>query len=222
MRVQVLAELKERKFTSILLGWFEENKRDFPWRREKDPYKILIAEKMLQQTTYGHVMKVYEKFIEKYPDIFSLSNADPAYIEEFIKPLGFHRQRSKQFVKLSGQVIEGHNGSIPKNKGELLGLDGIGEYIANAIQCFAYGQNVPIVDVNVRRVFGRVFSWKMKDKEMLQYLKPLIPPGLAKQFNWAVIDFSSKVCSRKPKCRHCPCKIFCDYYIGASNREVGY
>jgi len=218
VRVQVLVELNERKFTSELLGWFEENKRDFPWRREKDPYKILIAEKMLQQTTYGHVMKIYEKFIEKYPDVHSLANEEPAYIEAFIKPLGFHRQRSKQLVKLSKQVIEKHNGSIPINKGELLGLDGVGEYIANAMLCFAYGQNVPIVDVNVKRVFGRSFTWQMNDKELYENLNNLVPPGLAKQFNWAVIDFSSKVCSRKPKCRHCPCNSLCDYHKGASDR----
>lgn len=212
MRVQGVEQQNWHRFTSFLLNWFSDNKRVFPWRVEKDPYKILIAEKMLQQTTYGHVLNVYEIFLEKYPNISSLSQASTEEVERLIKPLGFQKQRSKQLVNLSNQVISYHHGDIPTTKESLLALDGVGEYIANAMLCFAFSNDVPIIDVNVRRVLGRAFGWVIKDKELYENINLILPKGFSRDFNWAIIDFSSIVCSRKPKCSLCLYKGYCSYF----------
>jgi len=203
---------KGNAFATKLLEWFLSNGRDFPWRHETHAYRILVAEKLLQQTTYGHVMKVYETFFEKFPNIQSLAQAEVSDIEDTIRRLGFQRQRSKQFKKIGSLIMKEHKGEIPSEKEDLLKLPGIGDYVANAVLCFAFNKDEPIVDMNVRRVVGRYFGWKdIQDKEIERRLCRLIPKGRARQFNWGIIDFSSLICSRKPKCRICFLNDSCSY-----------
>jgi len=208
-----LNETKEQSFVIALLGWFKSHKRDFPWRHETDPYRVLVAEKLLQQTTYGHVLKVYDDFIEKFPIISSLAQAEVSDIEDTIRRLGFQRQRARQFKEIGSAVLSKHKGKIPSTKNELLKLSGIGNYVASAVLCFAFGKDEPIVDVNVRRVVGRYFGWKeINDKEMGKRLRKLIPKGKARQFSWGIIDFSGLICSRRPKCDKCFLNDSCAYY----------
>ena len=204
-------------FTHKLLTWFSLNGRDFPWRREMDPYRILIAEKLLQQTTYGHVLKVYNDFFKKFPNVRSLAHAKTQEIENTIRRLGFQRQRARQLKEIAQVIAKEYGGDVPSSKEDLLRLNGVGEYVANAVLCFAFGKDVAIVDMNVRRVVSRVFGWKgVSDKEIANRLSEMIPKGKAKQFNWAIIDFSSIICSRKPKCKICFLNDLCFYY--AQNR----
>jgi len=208
-----LSRNKRQLFVVALLDWFKSHKRDFPWRHEIDPYRVLVAEKMLQQTTYGHVLKVYGDFIEKFPGISSLAQAEVSDIEDAIRRLGFQRQRAKQFKEIGSAVSSGHKGRIPSKKEELLKLSGIGNYIAGAVLCFAFNKDEPILDVNVRRVVGRYFGWKeVKDTEIEKRLRRLVPKGKAKQFNWGVIDFSGLICSRRPKCKRCFLTDSCSYF----------
>jgi len=200
-------------FSKRLLNWFDSNARSFPWRQETDPYRILVAEKLLQQTTYGHVMKVYDVFFEKFPDIQSLAQAKVSDIEDTIRRLGFQRQRARQFKKIGLTIVGKHSGEIPSTKEDLLKLSGIGNYVANAVLCFAFDKDEPIVDMNVRRVVGRYFGWKkIKDREIEKRLNKLIPKGRAKHFNWGIIDFSALICSRKPKCKKCFLTDSCLYF----------
>jgi A/G-specific adenine glycosylase len=204
---------KPFNFVQRSLSWFSSNGRDFPWRRETDPYRILVAEKLLQQTTYGHVMKVYETFFEKFPGVKSLADADVSEIESVIRRLGFQRQRARQFKKIAQAIVDEFNGVVPSRKDDLLKLSGVGNYVASAVLCFAFNKDEAIVDMNVRRVVERVFGWKgVSDKEIANRLSKMIPKGKAKQFNWAIIDFSSIVCSRKPKCNICFLNDLCLYY----------
>lgn len=204
---------KYNEFVQRLLSWFSSNGRDFPWRHECDPYKILVVEKLLQQTTYGHVMKVYKAFLEKFPNIQTLAEAKVSDIESTIRRLGFQRQRANQFKEMALEILSKYNGMIPSNREDLLKLSGVGEYVANAVLCFAFNKDVPIVDVNVRRVVGRYFGWgKIRDAEIAERLGKLIPQGKAKQFNWGIIDFSAQICSRKPKCKLCFLSDLCSYY----------
>lgn len=208
-----MSEEEEIQFTKRLLTWFSSNAREFPWRREIDPYRILIAEKLLQQTTFGHVLKVYDVFFEKFPNIQSLAQANVLDIEDIIRRLGFQRQRAKQFKKIGSAILTEHRGKVPSNKEDLLKLSGIGPYVANAVLCFAFNKDKPIVDMNVRRVVGRYFGWeKIKDKEIEKKVSRLIPKGKAKQFNWGILDFSALICSRKPKCKKCFLSDSCSYY----------
>jgi len=202
-----------KEFANRLLMWFKSNKRNFPWRNESDPYRILVAEKLLQQTTFGHVRRVYDKFFEKFPDVITLASSSESEIEETIRPLGFHRQRARQFKKIAEELLKVYGGKIPKNKDSLLKLPGIGRYVASAVLCFAFNKNVPIVDVNVRRVMRRLFDLKsFSDDELEKFLEKIMPAGRAKEFNWGIIDFSAIICSRKPKCKKCFAKDLCDYF----------
>lgn len=208
-----MSEDDEIQFAKRLLAWFSSNAREFPWRRETDPYRILVAEKLLQQTTYGHVLKVYDVFFEKFPNIQSLAQANVSDIEGTIRRLGFQRQRAKQFKKIGSLIMNEHKGKIPSSREDLLKLPGIGDYVANAVLCFAFNKDQPIVDMNVRRVVGRYFRWKkISDKETERRLVKLIPTGKAKQLNWGIIDFSALICSRKPKCKKCFLSDLCSYF----------
>lgn len=207
-----MSQIDQIKFVNFLLEWFKDNKRDFPWRNETDPYRILIAEKMLQQTTYGHVLRVYYKFLETYPNIYTLSNANIDEVENIIRPLGFHRQRSKQFIDIAKMIVRYYEGKVPQEHNDLLKLNGVGEYIANAILCFAFKKDVPIIDVNVRRVLLRVLNWNLNDKVLYEKLNRIIPIGSYHDFNLAIIDFSTLICSRKPKCKKCQLINICHYY----------
>jgi A/G-specific adenine glycosylase len=204
------SEGKREEFAQRLVSWFSANGRDFPWRRERDPFRVLVAEKLLQQTTYGHVLKAYGAFFEKFPDARALAAAEVSDIEAAIRGLGFQRQRARQLKELACSLVAEHGGAVPRDKGALLRLSGVGEYVASAVLCFAFGMDEPIVDINVRRVVGRLFGWRgLKDNEIAERLRQMIPPGRGREFNWALIDFSALVCSRRPKCRKCPLSDLC-------------
>jgi len=210
---------KGKIFSSRLLKWFSTNARDFPWRKESNPYRILVAEKLLQQTTYGHVLKVYDDFLNKFPDAYTLSEAKVSDIEETIRRIGFQNQRAKQFKEIGLTLVSEHNGEIPSNKSDLLGLKGVGEYVASAVLCFAFGKDNPVVDVNVRRVVRRYFGWKrVRNGEIARRLEKLITKGQGRKFNLAVIDFSSLICSRKPKCEKCFLSDQCLFYQAKSSK----
>ncbi len=151
--------------------------------------------------------------MKKYPDIETLAEADVKDIERTIKPLGFHRQRAAQFKKMASSMVAAHGGKVPQKREDLLRLNGIGDYVANAVLCFAFNKDEPIVDMNVRRVVRRYFFWKqLNDEEIRERLRPLIAKNNAKEFNWGIIDFSSLICSRKPKCKICFLNDLCSYF----------
>jgi A/G-specific adenine glycosylase len=174
---------------------------------------VLIAEKLLQQTTYGHVLRVYESFIRRFPDVDTLANADVSEIEGTIRRLGFQRQRARQFKEIASTLVNRYGGKVPATKEELLKLSGIGDYVTNAVLCFAFNKDVPIVDINVRRVVERYFDWgEYSNREIAKRLEGIIPKGKAKQLNWAIIDFSALICSRKPKHGICFLTDVCSHF----------
>jgi len=213
---------KVEGFVLSLLEWAKSNTRDFPWRRTEDPYKILVAEIMLQRTRAEQVMPVYVRFIKKYPDFHSLAKASVSELRTMILSLGLEK-RARGLKRLAVQIEEQHGGKIPNNIDELLKLYGIGNYIANAILCHAFGVDVLTVDANFARILDRVFSLKLKqpaqkDKRIWNFAGGLMPHAKdhARELNLSIIDFASKICApRKPSCRTCPLKSICDYGIVA-------
>lgn len=206
---------KNKNFAKQLLSWFATNGRDLPWRKKVGPYKILVVEKLLQQTDVAHVMKVYNDFFKKYPTLSALDNATKSEIEKTIKPLGFWRIRSRDFKLMAKQLLVKHVGKVPSDKKKLLKLSGVGQYIANAVRCFGFGKQEAVVDVNVRRIAKRIFFWTSdlpNDAELAKFMKDIIPAKKAKQFNWALLDFASAVCTRKPHCEKCFANEFCEYF----------
>lgn len=211
-------------FAQRLLKWFSKNKRSFPWRETSDPHKILIAEILLRKTDAGKVLRIYERFIRRYPSFEALINADRRELEDFLRPLGIYRRRAKELMDLARIVKAKHRGKVPHSREEILGLPGVGDYAANAVLCFAFGKTVPLVDTNVIRVVARVFSFKSKrkrardDPEIWREIGRIVPKGKARDFNLAILDLAAASClPRKPVCGICPVTLLCDYYCEANN-----
>ena len=202
-------------FSSNLLEWYVENGRKLPWRNSIDTYRVLVTEKLLQQTSYGHVIKVYEKFFKKYPTIESLAASESSEIEKDIKRLGLQRQRAIHLKKVAEKILKNYDGKVPNDRKLLLSLPGVGDYIADAVLCYAFGKNIVPVDINVRRVANRLFKFrKTLDYHKIQEkMNLLIQIGNAKYLNWALLDFSALICSRAPKCRKCFANNICKFYI---------
>lgn len=224
----MIRQERVESFVRILLAWAKNNTRDFPWRRTKDPYKILVAEIMLQRTKAEQVVPVYERFVKKYSDPHSLSKASVSELKAEILSLGLEK-RAQGLKKLAEQLVEEDMGEIPGSRNDLLKLHWVGNYIANAILCHAFGKDVPTVDANFARVLVRVFSLKtkhpaQKDKRIWDFARGLMPlvKNSARTLNLGILDFASKICTpQKPSCEKCPLNSICDYGImvlGARSR----
>lgn len=201
----------------LLLKWYRENGRDYVWRRKKDPYDILMVEIMLQRTKADQVEPVYLDFIRRFPNAWELSKATEKEIGEYFSRLGL-LWRTKLVKRLAEELVDKFEGKIPKDRDLLLSLPAVGEYMADAVLCFAYGKDVAVVDANVCRVIERVFGIIAKgearrDHRFRSLAQEMVPSGKARQFNWAMIDFAALVCaSRNPKHDICPMNNFCSYY----------
>jgi len=203
-------------FAEKLLAWWTENKRDFPWRRTDDPYKVLIAEMLLRKTTSRQVEKIYGGFADEFPTPIRLVQANVNYLKKLIEPLGMEHKRATLLKKLGKEIAEKHKGGVPSQLEELLALPGVGRYAASAVLCLAYGQKAAMVDTNAARVVMRFFGFKSTkarpkdDPSLWSFVESLIPSGRAKEFNLAILDFGAMVCTaRNPKCGECIVRGLC-------------
>lgn len=210
---------KSLKFIETIMDWWENNRRDFPWRNTTDPYKILITEVLLRKTTATHANGAYTQFFEKYPTVYDLANANIGELKEIIRPLGLVNQRSGQITALAQKVINDHSGKIPNDIKQLMELPGVGRYTCAGVMCIAFKKDEPMVDTNFVRVIGRYFDFKSEkryaytDPKLWDFVRGMIPKGKCKEFNLGLIDFSSAICIPKyPRCPKCPLKDKCDYY----------
>ncbi len=209
---------KKDLFVDALLKWYTRNRRDFPWRRTSDPYVVLISEILLQKTRAGNIVTVFNKFIAKYPNAEKLSTASFSDLKNAIETLGLHTQRASKLQKLARVLVEKYNGKVPNNKEELIELPGIGFYIANAVLCFAFGYDAPLLDTNIGRIIERVFSVKVTGEErkksrVWNKIGGFIPEGKSREYNYALIDFGALVCTAKnPRHNLCPLANICDYH----------
>jgi len=206
------------EFAGLLLNWYKKKGREFPWRRCREPYEILIAEIMLQRTKADQVVPVYLEFLKRFPDVQSLSRASTAEIAKYFSRLGLIH-RAKLVKKLGRDLSKRFCGRIPNTVSDLRSLPSVGEYVADAVLCFAFDLDVSIVDSNVCRVIGRVFDLDSRgearrDPRFKEIMDELLPAGKASKFNWAVIDLASIVClPRKPLCPACPLNSKCRYAV---------
>jgi len=224
--VKISHDIK-KKFHDNLLTWYRKNKRDFPWRSCNDPYKILISEVLLQKTDAPKVLRVYKKFIKKYPKARNLLKAKKSDVKKIIKNLGL-LNRVDRLISIGKSITTKYDGSIPTEKVELLKLKGIGEYSASAVMCFAFNKREAIVDNNVIRVIERVFGYKSKkerprdDASFWKFARSLLPDRTYRDYNYALLDFSALQCSAKnPRHDKCPLKKICNYYKSRVLKPVG-
>ena len=201
-------------FQHALLHWWAGNARDLPWRRTRDPYRILVAEVMLQQTQVDRVIPYYQRWLEAFPDVHALAEAPTADVIRLWKGLGYNR-RAVNLQRSAAAVVE-RGGAFPETVDELIALPGIGPYTAGAIACFAFEQDVPFIDTNMRRVLHRVFvgsdvpERQASDRQVLEVAEAAIPPGDGWRWNQALIEFGALQCTaRTPACVICPAQEQC-------------
>lgn len=217
-------EKKRKRFSSEILKWGKLNERDFPWRHEKNAFHILVAEIMLQRTAAKQVKTVYENFITKFPTIESLAIASFEEISEELRSIGL-AYRANRLKRISVTLQTKYGGKVPMNESELESLPGVGKYVANAVRCFAFRKQVPLVDSNILRVFNRVFSIGSKNgyhkkQEIWDFASILVPEGFARDYNLYLLDFASLICSaRNPKHHSCFIKEICDFYQNEVNKR---
>ena len=214
-------------FTRKLLRWWSRAARDLPWRRTRDPYRVLVSEFMLQQTQVSRVAEYYPRFLERFPDLESLASAPARAVREAWDGLGYYA-RARNLHELAKQVsgvgcqvpakqVSGVRCRVPDDPEELLKLPGIGPYTAGAIASFAYEKPVPAVDTNVSRVYRRVFLGRGERGEVrsaaIWDLARVLTPRNGKRawrFNQAVMELGALICvARKPRCPECPVRPVC-------------
>lgn len=209
-----LGNLSEIPFP--LLKWYDNNKRILPWREDPTPYRVWVSEIMLQQTRVEAVKPFFERFMSSLPDIPSLAAADSEALLKLWEGLGYYN-RVRNLQAAAVQIVEGHNGRMPDDYGELLKLKGIGSYTAGAVASIAYGKPVPAVDGNVLRVVSRVrmdgtliteAKVKARVERDLQEIIPRERPG---DFNQAMMEIGACIClpNGAPKCGECPLAGIC-------------
>lgn len=198
-----------------LVRWYDQVKRDLPWRRSKDPYGIWVSEIMLQQTQVVTVIPYYQRFMERFPDIFALAEANQEEVLELWRGLGYY-SRARRLWEGARYVVQMAEGRMPEDYATLLNIPGVGEYTAAAIASIAYEECVPVIDGNVKRVLGRVLRWeddveKAKSRHyFLEYLKQVIPLDRPGDFNQGMMELGATVCTPKsPKCEQCPLQEDC-------------
>ena len=209
-----------------LLAWYQENKRDLPWRRTSDPYCIWLSEIMLQQTRVEAVKPYYARFLETCPDVRSLAELDEERLMKLWEGLGYY-SRVRNLQKAARMVMTDFEGEIPHTYEELRRLSGIGEYTAGAIASIAFGERVPAIDGNVLRVLARLMGAREdiadpKTKSAWREALLQIVPPEAGDFNQALIELGAVVCvpNGEAKCGACPMAPYCKAHIENTTDEI--
>ena len=203
-------------FRRRLLAWFDTHARSLPWRRTRDPYRVLVSEFMLQQTQVSRVEEYYPRFLKRFSSVKRLAQATPRAVREAWDGLGYYA-RARNLHQLAKQV-SGAGCRVPDSPEELVKLPGVGRYTAGAVACFAYEKPVAAVDTNVARVIDRVFIAKGKvgrgtgNARIWEIAERLVPRDgkRAWRFNQAMMELGALVCvARRPKCGECPVRTQC-------------
>ena len=221
----VLADLAETRVA--LLDWFAVFGRDLPWRRTRDPYRIMVSEIMLQQTQVDRVIPKYHAFLEAFPTLEALAAAPTPEVIRAWSGLGYNR-RAVNMQRAARAVLDEHGGLFPRDVATLLRLPGIGPYTTGAIACFAFEQDVAFMDTNIRRVAQRLFvgpadQAPAKDMQLLAIAQAAVPPGQGWQWNQAIMELGALICTAAtPACWRCPVRAGCRAYAAwrAADEQV--
>jgi A/G-specific adenine glycosylase len=216
--VKSAATLAPRQLGALrhnLLAWYRANRRDLPWRRGRDPYRIWLAEIMLQQTRIAAVLPYYERFLARFPTVRALARARESEVLKYWAGLGYYR-RARNLHRAAKQIVAGNNAQFPRGLDRALALPGIGRYTAAAILSIAFDVPLAALDGNVARVLARLFAirgdlrvptiWK-RLATTAQQLLPTQSPG---DWNQAMMELGETICTpRSPRCARCPISRQC-------------
>lgn len=200
-----------------LIDWYEASHREFPWRDTTDPYAILVAEVMSQQTQLDRVVEPWTAFLERWPTVFDLAAAERAAVIGFWTDhrLGYNT-RARYLHETATEIVENRDGSLPESPNELQTLPGVGPYTANAVASFAFNNGAAVVDTNVKRVLYRVFQ-AIRTADDPQYdglANTLMPEDRSRVWNNAIMELGAVACQKTPRCDEaaCPWRPWCDAY----------
>jgi A/G-specific adenine glycosylase len=196
-----------------LLGWYGRNRRNLPWRRTKDPYRVWVSEVMLQQTTVRTVLPYYEAFLERFPTLQALAEEPEEEVLAAWSGLGYYH-RARNLHRGAQHVAERHGGRFPRTLEAALAVPGVGLYTASAVLSIAYGLPLPVVDGNVRRVLARLLALRgpeyRKDGPYYNRAEELLDRERPGDWNQALMELGATVCApRDPACDACPLRSRC-------------
>lgn len=213
------------EFRKSLLSWYNDEKRDLPWRRTSNPYYIWISEVMLQQTRVDTVIPYYERFIKKYPTMTELTKADENELLKMWEGLGYY-SRARNLQAGVREVVENYGGEVPTNRKEISTLKGVGPYTAGAILSIAFGIPEHAVDGNVMRVLSRLLLIEEditvpKTKGIFEnVIMDLIDQKDPSSFNQGLMELGATICTPRPKCLLCPVRDFCSAFDEGRQDEL--
>lgn len=207
------------RLPQLLLPWYEQNRRDLPWRADREPYHIWLSEIMLQQTRVEAVRGYYARFLEILPNVEALARCNDETLHKLWEGLGYY-SRVRNLKKAAQVIMETYHRAFPRTYEEILALPGIGEYTAGAICSIAYDLPTPAVDGNVLRLLSRLLDDpapidQPATKKRVTEILAGIYPKEAGNFTQALMELGATVCgpNRKPDCEHCPCKAICRSFV---------
>lgn len=213
-----------RAVRNRLIRWYEVDGRTFPWRMQAESeYRVIVTETLLQQTRAETVAARRELFFSHFPDWEALRRADISDVEEQLRPFGLWRRRAASLKRLANQ-LESWDDKLPTSRKEIETLTGVGQYIANAVELMVFGRHLPLIDVNMARVLGRLAEAKSKadlryDPLLQSYAIKLIGKKNFLETNFACLDLAALIClPRKPACHNCPVSQFCAYFLKQTNK----
>ncbi len=198
-----------------LVDWYEGGHRELPWRADSDPYRILVSEMMLVQTTVAAVIPYFGRFLARFPTVEALAEADEGDVLKLWEGLGYYR-RARQLQAAARAIVRDHGGAFPDDEEALQALPGVGRYIAGALRSFAFNRPAPIVEANTQRVLARWLAWgealalPASQGRLWRAAGRLVPEEGAGRFNQAFIELGALVCTpRTPSCLVCPVAADC-------------
>lgn len=193
-----------RRWRQRLLAWYDRNRRDLPWRRDRDPYRVWLSEIMLQQTRVSAVLDHYRRFLRRFPTVQKLASArEPAVLAAW-SGLGYYR-RARMMHAAAKAIMKQHGGRFPGAVQELRALPGVGRYTAAAVASIVFDAPAAVVDGNVERVLGRVFGGALTGEHVWQTAEALLSRKRPGDFNQAMMELGATVClPRQPRCSACP------------------
>ena len=214
-----------KKLPEPLLAWYNQNKRDLPWRKNKDPYRVWISEIMLQQTRVEAVVGYYDRFLKTFPDIASLANADDNQLMKCWEGLGYY-SRARNLKKAATEILIRHNGVFPSDFESIRNLTGIGPYTAGAVASICFSHKKAAVDGNVLRIVSRITnSFEPIDvpqtKKAITLALESIYPDAAGDFTQSLMELGATVCIPKsPRCETCPVADICKSKKAGTQKEL--
>ena len=195
-----------------VLAWGARDLRDLPWRRERDPWRILVAEVMLQQTQVDRVIPKWTAFLDEFPTPSACADASLADVLRLWQGLGYPR-RARNMHATAAIVVDEHGGRFPDDLDALLALPGIGPYTARAVLAFAFERDVAVVDTNIARVLARTAGGRLTPKRAQAAADDLVPAGDGWLWNQVFMDLGATVCRPVPRCGECPLSDACAWTI---------